>query len=392
MGKYTEQEDLDVEKKVDGILTDVISQLVSHFHPRSIILAGSFGRGEATIINQGGSLSFLSDCEMVLVANKYLSSRRIQNALEPVLTKGNKPQFVIRSSIALPVYSVVPLSSILWKPNLWNYDLKYGSRALYGKEYLKKMPDFSPRQIPVQEGVRLIFNRLAEALKYFPVDTDSTTPEREQTAAFWVTKIILACQDALLIAAGQYNVSSRKRNELFQENSGRNFAELRDKLPRFTSLTARATEYKLRREVYWTDISELWFNAAEISDAVIRYLLRDNMGTKFENYPELQAKYFRHPALQSVMALTRRFSAKSLVFTLPSVIRAGGPWVPLVYPAIALTYFSLARDGSVNRMMLQGARKTLSLFYRIESERDDPFEEWKYLKEEVHNLWYALGK
>lgn len=391
MGKYTEPDDAAVEAAVDDILTDITDRLVFHFHPRSIILTGSFGRGEATIINPGGNLNFLSDCEVVLAGNRYFSSRRIVETLGSALTEGNKPQFVIRSSIALPVYPLLPLSSVLWKPSIWNYDLKYGARNLYGVDYLAKMPGFDPRQIPAWEGVRLIFNRLAEALRYFPLPTGAATPEQGPATAFWVTKIILACQDGLLIGGGKYHVSCRARNRLFQETAGQNFKELIARLPGFTALAAKATDYKLTREVYWTDIRDLWFDAAEICDPVLRYLLREHMRIDFGSYLELKDKYLRHPVVRSVMALGRTFSKKSLVLSLPSVLRSGGPWVHLLYPAIAQVYFSLSRNGAVDRSLLESARKTLSLFSPMAPARDDPSEEWHYLKGETHNLWYALG-
>ena len=392
MGKYTEHDEAAIEVAVDDILSDITERLVSHFHPRSIILAGSLGRGEATIINHGGSLNFLSDCEIVLAGNRYFSSRRIEEMLGSTLTEGNKPHFVIRSSIVLPVYPLLPLSSVLWKPNIWNYDLKYGTRNLYGVDYLAKMPGFDSRQIPAWEGVKLIFNRLAEALRYFPEGGGSNTPEQEQITAFWVTKIILACQDALLIGDGKYHVSCRVRNHLFQEMAGRNFKELIAKLPAFTALAAKATDYKLNREVYWTDIRELWFDAAEICGPVLRYLLWKHLNTDFDRYMELKSEYLRHPAVRSMLAMGRTFYKKSPVLSLPSVLRSSGPWMHLLYPVIAQVYFSLSRNGAADRSLLVSARNTLSLFRRMEAARDDPFEEWQYLKDEIHNLWYALGK
>lgn len=391
MGKYTESGQTTIENIVDKLLQDTTDLLVSHFHPRSIILAGSFGRGEATIIGDEGKLEFLSDCEIVLVANKYISRSRIVKNFSSIVAQGSTPKFVVRSSIALPVYSLLPIASILWKPTIWNYDLKYGSRILYGETYVERMPDFKPEQIPAWEGIRLIFNRMAEALRYFPADGNLSTPEQEQETAFWVIKIILACQDALLIATGRYHVSCRRRNELFREVFSQHFTGLQEKLPQFASLAAQATNYKLRGEIFWTDTMKLWFDTAEICDVALKYSLHQYMNIDFSSYLELQEKFLKHSILRYMMTLARSFSAKSLIFALPSVLRAGGPWVHLVYPAIAMVYFSLSRDGMIDRPLLKEARNTISLFTRIKPMCADPLEEWKYLKDEVHKLWYALG-
>lgn len=392
MGEYTELGNNTIEKTVDDIISNVTAQLVSHFRPRSIILAGSFGRGEASIGNYRGKLEFLSDCEVVLVANRYLSTQRINKKLSTVIAQENMPKFVIRSSIALPVYSLIPLRSFLWKPNVWNYDLKYGSRTVYGQNYLEKMPGFKPDQIPAWEGIRLIFNRIAEALKYFPTGDTLSTPEQERETTFWITKIILACQDALLIAEGSYHVSCRMRNELFQKSFGQNFAGLQRELSRFPSLTAKATNHKLKQESFGTDTRELWFDTAKICDAVLRYLLRQKMNINFDNYLELQEKFMGRAVLRYLMTLARKFSTRSFVLALPPVIRAGGSWLQLIYPAVALLYFSFTRDGVIDKPLLDRARNTASLFVQMKPIHSDPIEEWKYLRDEIYHLWYALGK
>ncbi len=392
MGKYTELDDGVIEKAVDEVLKDIIDRLVTSLHPRSIILAGSFGRGEATIIKRDGGLQFLSDCEIVLAGNRYFSRRRIQETLEPVTDGENRPHFVIRSSIALPVYSYLPLRPVLWKPTIWNYDLKYATRKLYGTDYLAKIPDLEAGQIPAGEGIRLVFNRLAEALEYFPLDTGATSPEQEQTTAFWVTKIILACQDALLIGSGKYHTSCRFRNNTFREVAGKDFKELLIQAPGFVSLATRATDYKLNRETYWKDIRKLWFDAAEVCDSVLRYLLKEHLGTDVKGYPELKDKGFRHPAARRILALGGKLSAKSPVLSMPPLIRAGGPWTQVLYPAVALVYFSLSRDGTINRPLLEAGREVLSLFQKMAPAREDPYEEWQYLKDVTYNTWYALGR
>jgi hypothetical protein len=391
MGKYTELDDAAIEKTVDHIITDITAQLVSHFHPRSVILAGSFARGEAAIINRGGKLVFLSDCEAVLVANRYITTQRINKKLGTAIAQEDMPKFVIRSSIALPIYSLIPLRPFLWKPNIWNYELKYGSRTLHGNDYVAKMPDFKAAQIPVWEGIRLIFNRMAEALRYYRVDSGLSTAESELETIFWIIKIILACQDALLIAAGEYTISCRTRNALFTEIFNRDFAELEVKIPHFASLANKATNHKLKQASFGMSTDRLWFDTAEICDVVLRYLLQKNMGIEFDNYLELQEKFLKHPILQQVMTLARKVSTRSLVLSLPSVIRTGGPWTHLVYPAIALMYFSLSRDGEINMSLLEGVRNTVSLFKRTEPFHSDTLEEWTYLKDEVYHLWYALG-
>jgi len=51
-------------------------------------------------------------------------------------------------------------------PTIGMYELKEGGQTLYGQEMLSLGPTIDPRQIPVWSGIRLIINRMTEALHY----------------------------------------------------------------------------------------------------------------------------------------------------------------------------------------------------------------------------------
>ena len=111
------------------------------------------------------------------------------------------------------IYLCIPFLNKKMKPTIANYDLKYGSKVIYGKNYLEKIPSFKPEDIPIWEGIRLLLNRMAEALEHFSIDNPS------DETVFWCDKIILACQDALLLTIGRYTPSYRERNKIFTESA-----------------------------------------------------------------------------------------------------------------------------------------------------------------------------
>ena len=71
--------------KVGEIVVALKEEIISSIHPKSIILSGSFGKGEVTVIEgKKGGLKFLSDCENEL----YLQL----NEIEHTKTKARSPQ------------------------------------------------------------------------------------------------------------------------------------------------------------------------------------------------------------------------------------------------------------------------------------------------------------
>ena len=64
-----------INEKVAKIIGELKDELVSQFHPKSIIISGSFGKGEATVIEENGKLKFLSDCEVILIPYKWIFNR-----------------------------------------------------------------------------------------------------------------------------------------------------------------------------------------------------------------------------------------------------------------------------------------------------------------------------
>ena len=66
MGRYLALDD----PQVDRIMADIVAEIASHFRPRSIIMTGGFGRDEASVIDYGGKLKFLSDCEILIASRR----------------------------------------------------------------------------------------------------------------------------------------------------------------------------------------------------------------------------------------------------------------------------------------------------------------------------------
>lgn len=405
--KYTESGNPAIEKALGEAMTQIVDGIVVRLHPASLILIGSFGRGEVTAAINDGKLKCLSDVDIILVANRYISKGRLDRLSSELSYRTGLEVGIANGGPELRLHmAMYKLLHKAWKPSIDDYEMKYGSRVLYGKDYLAEMPDFKPQDIPVWEGLRLIFNRMIEALACFSTDFVSAHPpkEEEQRLLFAISKIILACQDALLLTVGKYHHSYRVRSEMFQQILPVHFSQLNNELPQFSSLAMRATDYKLRlNKGHSGDVITLWFEAREICDRVFRYIMEREMGMTFSSYVEFQQKYLRHPSITkkyyrglagSLLYQNLRSAVKmALLFhRLPSlnVIATRRPWAHLIYSTIPLLYFSLTRDGNkINRSYLDGCRRAL-VFGRLDDRILEPSAEFDYLKQQVFNLREAI--
>lgn len=382
-----------VNKKVVEIVETLKEGIISNFHPKSIILSGSFGKGEVTVIEDSGDLRFLSDCEVIIIPNKYVFNRdKIEQFSEIFYEKTNLKAGI--SGVILSVYLLFPFLNRKLEPTMENYDLKYGSKVIYGKNYLERIPDFKPEDIPLWEGIRLLFNRMAEALEHFSLENQT------EEMVFWTDKIVLACQDALLLSLREYHYSYRKRNEMFQNLFPERFGELENELPNFLDLTIEATERKLKGTTNVNDPVEYWFDTAKICDEVFRYVIKKDMGIEFKDYLEFQEKYLRHtkirtnshgifscPMYQNFVNVIKMVLVHKSFVSVKTFAKIRTSWKHIVYSLIPLIYFNLAKYKGGNKDYLSKMKEFLVLFKK-EQNADDLNNE--YIKKQVLDMWRMI--
>lgn len=371
-------------------------EIVRLFRPRSIFLTGSFGRGEVTAVVTDGRVEFLSDCEVCVI-----SLRRLPKAKVTKLARNVKERFNLELSvygIKTSLYLILPGMSRRIKPTMQNYDLRYGSEEIYGNNYLTRIPDFKPGDIPFWEGLRLMFNRMAEGLKYL-----SVKDEPDSMSVYWLYKIVLACQDTILLSLNNYTPSYRARNLMFQEIFPKYFPDLNAALPEFLAATQEATSYKITGKINNDNLDRnLQSKVTQICDQVFRWAIKREMGIDFNDHIEFQKRYLGKlttrtgnyflfaTLLQNINSLIEMLFVKRNYISLKLLSRVYLPWKHTAYSLIPLMYFALTPQGELNKSYLNQARKILSLFKNLEGQKDDDLAEYKYLRQETVSLWYAL--
>ncbi|MCX5885198.1 MAG: hypothetical protein NT096_04710 [Proteobacteria bacterium] len=413
MGKYTFFDDPSVDKLIDTHLNHITSEVIDNLTPLSIILSGSFGRREGSVLRKGSEVNILSDYEIGVVTKKFWK-RKMIDQLSPELSfrlKTDVSLFWITPS-RLKYNRVKNLSFGPSLPSIFMYELKTGSKLLSGDDCLTLNP-IDPASLPLWEGIRLMFNRMAEMLAPLPffLQEDRKPQELEEIQALrGIDKFVLACADALLLSIKRYHYSCRERFNRFKEECPQRLGEIFVEFPEFPSLVAEAVKAKLDSYLPGErDPCELWYKIRPIGDRVFRYLIKKELEIDFGSYQDFSERYLHHPSLKK-----GRYNAyhlnfwpipdtyyENLINTLklwraevpihPRAISIYNiPWGQVVYSLLPLIFFTLSQEGIISSDTLQTVRQGLSKITYLEPPKDDSLQELCFLTRKSLALWKVL--
>ncbi|MEW5829412.1 MAG: hypothetical protein AB1846_11020 [Chloroflexota bacterium] len=419
MGKYTLHTDPRVDAIVESHLAQICECTLRHFRPEALLLSGSFGRGEGSVSLDGGQVRFYSDYEVSLISSR--PSARL--AIDPIQREINA-----KLPLSVSIFWTTPrklrhnLSRNLsfGPPNLsiGVYELKAGSQVFYGDFDLSVNQD-DPRDLPVNEGVRLIANRMMEAIEKWwrtpkSPDLGTRTPKSPDLGtqtpksgdfglrgrselAFSLSKLVLACGDALLVKNGLYHYSYAER--------GRRFSRYYDELfkpllgSEFLPLYEKASSFKLRpdAEVRPAAILEALPQIRACCWTILRHLLdlpEGNHDRVFEamaasipiTYQTGLTKSLDVAYEDLILWLRGRRAGKK---TWPNN-RKPGPNLSMfqrLYGAIPSLFWGLPMEGRADACLLQTSREWGAWAFPPQAEAV-PEEQ---LVSVLLSLWHALG-
>ena len=200
--RYTEGGDPVVERSIGELVAAIVARARPLEGLEALVLGGSLGRGEGTVAIGPEGPTLASDVEVYLVGRPsslrsgaselqghFAGGPEVSAAwLHPeMLREGRAKNLSMRSSRTIRLYELGPGVS----------------RTLIGMP--PEVLAIDPATLPLGEGVRLVLNRLAEA----SVELATESPE----ASRWTDKILMACGDTLLLAAGAYTARYRDREQ-----------------------------------------------------------------------------------------------------------------------------------------------------------------------------------
>ena len=191
------------EKK---IIQDIIYTIVNKGGKKylsSIILTGSFGRGEPTFeIGSDGKIQLKSDVEIALIFSKSLQKRVINNFITSI-TKEFEEDLNLMAINEKRIHKVFNFNFTLIEPKyktIFTYDLFNGSKTIWGNDLIGKIK-VPLESIDLYEAKRLVANRIGELI-YLQSTTD--TNQKKYLKMQWKGKLMLAIVSAWLICKGEY--------------------------------------------------------------------------------------------------------------------------------------------------------------------------------------------
>lgn len=255
------------DNKINGYIVMQLSMILEEirykikYNLKSIILLGGFGRGEGSVLIESGRVIPLNDYDILLVTDNLIPPYK----LTTILSKELQKKLGIHLDIQIKKYSSIPLLP----PLIMNYEIKYGSKVIWGEDVLKKIPNYKPTEIPLWDGVSLLFNRMNSLIYGWPLANDNKRFVIGQSI-----KGLHACCESLLLLSGDYHYSYEERNKRFKEIFPKKYPALYEKIPELLDYVDKAIIFKLKPDYSaFPKPDELWDKVVDMYFKVFSYYL-----------------------------------------------------------------------------------------------------------------------
>ena len=396
MGKYTALDDPMVDQVVASHMQRIVTAIRTGMQPVAIILRGSFGRGEGSVLVENDGLKFLSDYEINVVTpsplHRSLFARLANQCTSEfgVSTSINwmHPKFLYKKKVGIFYIGQAPITISL-------YETRYGSQILYGRDLLHTGPVIDAGQISLSSGIRLVLNRMAESVSYLPRSDMNT--QAEWQSIYWINKLILACVESLLLAWGRYHYSYKERGLRFSILAKERLGFMGEEGKILSRLAEQATEFKLRpaRDLYPESLQSTCFQVVSICDKVFRHLTSLEWGfTIDDDYTSFSEQYLQHEVKKLKSPTYQRVIYKLLDIykyvrrgRLPLNLKSPNTTNQVIYSVVPLLFSGWNKSDATLAPMLDGVRHQMVKIYPIGPPASNSRDELRHLSEHMFLLW-----
>ena len=275
------------------LVRSIVERVLEITKPKSIILYGSFARGEGTVYKGDDDFKIFSDVEIGIVSRNVVrlpAIRRLNRDLRAEGTDVTLSFFLPRRFTTLVASNwALPSASL----TLEQYELMTGLRVLYGTDPRPNGTALSPSSIMRWDALRLLFNRAAELL-----DSLIEEPIVRDELLKASNKLLIACGDAALLLTNGYHYSYLERRQRLQAIIGE--AALED-WPWGVNweCVLKAYEWKLNPSHETEAIVPLRTVTSEALIPVLRFCTEKIFGWSFQEVRKFREQYLGSPALKN---------------------------------------------------------------------------------------------
>ena len=275
------------------LVRSIVERVLEITKPKSIILYGSFARGEGTVYKGDDDFKIFSDVEIGIVSRNVVrlpAIRRLNRDLRAEGTDVTLSFFLPRRFTTLVASNwALPSGSL----TLEQYELMAGLRVLHGTDPRPNGTALLPSSIMRWDALRLLFNRAAELL-----DSLIEEPIVRDELLKASNKLLIACGDAALLLTNGYHYSYLERRQRLQAIVGE--AALED-WPWGVNwgCVLKAYEWKLNPSHKTEAIVPLNTVASEALIPILHFCTEKIFGWSFRGIEEFREKYWGSPALKN---------------------------------------------------------------------------------------------
>lgn len=198
------------EKKLINSVIDSIEKHGGKDYLSSIILTGSFGRGEPTYtVCPDGEPKLKSDVEVALIFPNSSQKKAVEELIQVVSEEFTEDLnlMAINEKRVRKGYNFNFSFRVPKRKTIFTYDLFNGSKTIWGRDFIGEKKVVL-EEVDPYEAKRLVANRIGE-LTY--LNNTAETDRKDYLRMQWKGKLILAIASAWLICEGKYVSSYRSQ-------------------------------------------------------------------------------------------------------------------------------------------------------------------------------------
>jgi len=317
----------------------------------SIIVYGSHGRDEGAFIISKNKVYAYNDYDILLIVSNKIHSSEL-SLIEKMLKQLLKVQWVDISQMTVKSMSKL-------NPTMYNYDLKYGSRVIYGLDnVLDLIPKFKNTDITLLDAEILYFTRMWTFLGSImgPIRSE-LIGEKSRLFRYQMAKAVFAIVDANLIINKSYTSSYKERVSILRNLQGIP--------PELSQLATWALNEKLRpKDIVMSEdeVEDMYSNVIKMYFNVMFKVLGLYYGKELKNSFDLErAKKNRI----SELSLFIKSSIKKRSFTYYS----RSIKIQMLQSFVAESYI---REGDIReRLILKSIKIARSLGFEVNNNHDE---------------------
>jgi len=277
------------ESRVRADLDKIVERL-GEGTERTLILVGSYGRGEGGLRSGDDGPLPVNDYDIIVVTD---GTDRIEVDVAQ-----------LERELAVPTLDIQVIEKgelPARPPTMFNYDLRYGGTVVYNDESIfQYLPDYDQTDITPHDAYILLTNRMAGVLGGL-ANKRATSYLRTQRI-----KLRLALLDSLLIEAGEYEVEYKSKMRRVRELQGADRLNLRHG-ERLLELIGEACELKFESLESDGGLSGELTDDIKLTNSVTVRILERLFGPVSETAPYAKFLSSEFPSVRTIWNAFRLF-------------------------------------------------------------------------------------